>query len=100
MNKTPKTRFKPAYSYALRKRSVSLENRLPQDRGARVDCSRPPGQLYQPPVMKGDLRLAQMIAGHSRFQTTADRYNHLLPDYVKHQVESAFSLLMESEDDE
>ncbi|RJO63486.1 MAG: hypothetical protein C4523_20325 [Myxococcales bacterium] len=43
-------------------------------------------------VMKGDLKLAQMIAGHSRIQTTADRYTHLLPDYVQKQVEEVFTL--------
>ncbi len=50
--------------------------------------------------MRGNLKLAQQIAGHSRIQTTADRYTHLLPDYVHRQVESVFSLPDEPEKDE
>lgn len=51
-------------------------------------------------VMRGDLKLAQQIAGHSRIQTTADRYTHLLPDYVQQQVESVFSVELEKEEEE
>jgi len=50
-------------------------------------------------VMKGDLKLAQMIAGHSRIQTTADRYTHLLPDYVQKQVEDVFTLPIKKQED-
>jgi len=42
--------------------------------------------------MKGDLKPAQMIAGHTRIQMTTDRYTHLLPDYVQRQVEEVFTL--------
>jgi len=49
--------------------------------------------------MKGNLKLAQMIAGHSRIQTTADRYTHLLPDYIQKQVEEVFALPIKKQED-
>ncbi len=51
-------------------------------------------------VMKKNLKLAQQIAGHTRIQTTADRYTHLLPEYVQQEVEAVFTVEEKQSDDD